>query len=461
VADTPPLPSLSPIAIYSGSFGVRQAERLLWRAGFGPAPGQAADLAARGLRDAVLTLTRPLGAPVLTGPEPTETTGAPLEPQDAYGDDALWWLDRMIRSDQPLVERMTLVWHDWFATSNSGVTSQRKMLDQNQLFRRHALGSFSQLVLDVSVDPAMMVWLNLIDSIKGQPNENYARELMELFTLGANREAYTEQDVRELARAFTGWVNHYDATLGQHTIMLDAQRHDSGVKTVFGHIGNWGWQEACRLCIEHPLHASFFVTKLWSYFIPTPPSESDLKSLEVLYRASGYAVRPIIEAILLHPDFYAGEEMVKPPAVYLAGLLRALRRGIDTTGWVSALAAMQQQLFYPPDVSGWNDSRWLDTSTMRGRWTAVADAIAPLQISSTAAPSYDLTETAALALQRARQFWGDPPLTADTVGVLLNFAETCIPWFAGMTDFHRRFYRAQRQNALRHLVAVSPDAQWS
>ncbi|HKP21456.1 MAG TPA: DUF1800 family protein, partial [Thermoleophilaceae bacterium] len=118
----------SPIAVYSGAFGVRQAERLLWRAGFGPSPGHAQALAAMGLHRAVASLTRPEGPATLTGAAPTDGDGNPLEPADAYGHDHLWWLDRMVRTNQPLVERMTLVWHDWFSTSNDGVGQQSLML---------------------------------------------------------------------------------------------------------------------------------------------------------------------------------------------------------------------------------------------------------------------------------------------------------------------------------------------
>ena len=127
---TPPEPTAefrlaSPIAVYSGPFGVRQAERLLWRAGFGPSPGHAQALAALGLHGAVAALTRPAGAPTLTGAAPLlEDDGEPLAPEDRWGHDHLWWLDRMVRTDQPLVERMTLVWHDWFATSTMGSASR-------------------------------------------------------------------------------------------------------------------------------------------------------------------------------------------------------------------------------------------------------------------------------------------------------------------------------------------------
>src|SRR5205085_9487704 len=124
---------------------------------------------------------------------------------DAWGHDHLWWLDRMVRSDQQLVERMTLIWHDWFATSNDKVGDQKLMLDQNALLRANALGSFKDMLTALTHDPAMLLWLDGIENTRRNPNENYAREVMELFTLGADRGAYTEQDIRELARPFTGW----------------------------------------------------------------------------------------------------------------------------------------------------------------------------------------------------------------------------------------------------------------
>ena len=155
---------------FSGDFGIPQAERLLWRAGFGPRPGDAGKLAAKGLRSAVLSLTRP-GQERLEGPGPT-VEGHPLAPTDAWGHDHLWWLDRMIRSNRQLVERMTLNWHDWFATSNRGVGSQKLMLDQNETLRANALGSFQDLLLALTVDPAMLHWLNGDQNTRLAPNEN-------------------------------------------------------------------------------------------------------------------------------------------------------------------------------------------------------------------------------------------------------------------------------------------------
>src|SRR5262245_24100513 len=174
------------VAEYRGRFTAAHAERLLWRAGFGPRHGEAQALAKLGLDAAVHALTNP-GREQLVGPAPHDDKGRPLAPYDAWGHDHAWWLDRMVRTSRPLVERMALVWHDWFATSNAGVGSQRLMLNQNQLFREHGLGGFHDLLLSVTRDPAMLLWLNGSDNSRFSPNENYAREMMELFTLGAGR----------------------------------------------------------------------------------------------------------------------------------------------------------------------------------------------------------------------------------------------------------------------------------
>ena len=182
--------------------------------------------------DAVHSLLYP-GLEKLVGPKPHDSKGHPLAPADAWGHDHCWWLDRMVRTSRPLVERMALVWHDWFATSNAGVGSQKLMLAQNQLFRNHGLGSFQKLLLDVTKDPAMLLWLNGTQNEKGSPNENYGREMMELFTLGADRGAYTERDVREQARSLTGWRNKLEA--GPRRLRLpprpDAarRRHEDGL----------------------------------------------------------------------------------------------------------------------------------------------------------------------------------------------------------------------------------------
>jgi uncharacterized protein (DUF1800 family) len=405
---------------------------LLWRAGFGARPGEAEALARRGLDAAVHSLTRP-GPMQLVGPEPKDDRGLPLAPADAFGHDHLWWIDRMVRTTTPLVERMALIWHDWFATSNSSVASQRLMLQQNELFRSNALGSFDTLLKAVTTDPAMLIWLSGNQNVKGRANENYARELMELFTLGADRGAYTETDVREQARALTGWR-------GSQAIAFrfDQTQHDTGAKTVFNQTGNYDWQDACRLCLAHPLHPSYFVTRMWSYFVPAPPDQATIDGLVQVYK--GRQIRPVVEAILKHPVFHTGPRMVKPAVVYNAGLLRTISRGVDTAQWWQLDQSAGMRLFYPPDVAGWRNHRPLDTGTYRARWFIAA-------LVQGAAQPADAPSDPTKLLERALGFWGSPTLSAPTRTSLTEFARKQLA--------HHR--AAMVETALRRLVATSPD----
>ncbi len=459
---SPPAPSNAPVPA-AAILSQADANRLLWRAGFGPTPGQAAVLAGQPVQQVVYGLTRPSGPAVLTGPAPVDEAGEPLDPVDAWGQDHCWWLDRMVRSDQQLVERMTYIWHDWFANSNEKVDSQQLMLDQNELFREQCLGNFHDLFGAVTANPAMLVFLDGIYNEAGNSNENYAREMMELFSLGADRGAYTEQDVREMGRALTGFTVEWSSELGLHDFHFEPARHDETDKTVFGQTGNWNWEDAVRLCVGHPLHASFFVTKLWGYFIPSPPDEATLASLEGLYISSGHAIRPVVEAILQHPDLYEGPELVTPPVVYNAGLLRAIGRPLDTTAWTWLDAAAGQQLFYPPNVSGWDFSRWLDTSTAKARWEIASYVTAktyPNPWPADGEPEYDPTEDPATALARALAYWATPPLTAESRECIAAFAESCLDGQV-TAEWEQSPFRALRQNALRMLIATAPDMQVS
>jgi uncharacterized protein (DUF1800 family) len=430
---------MSVVPQYHGPFGKQQAERLLWRAGFGARAGEAEALTKLGMKHAVHALTRP--APyALSGPDPVDEKKRPIAPADAVGHDHLFWLDRMVRTNAPMIERMALVWHDWFATSNLGVASQRLMLNQNEMFRGNALGSFKDILFNVTQDPAMLVWLNGNQNVKGKPNENYGREMLELFTLGANRGAYTETDVRENARALTGWQGNVVNKLPT-AFTFNATRHDTGMKTIFGHTDNYDWQGSCQLCLDHPMHASYFVTKMWSYFIPTTPDSATVQALQTLY--ANRKVLPVVEAILTHPDFYNGPRMVKPPVVLNAGLLRMIGRYIDTSTWWSLSAQAGQQLFYPPDVGGWDDTRWLDTATFRARWFIAA-------VVQGAATPTDTPRDPAQILQRAIQFWGNPTVTPTTQNLLQSFAKAQIKRGAQLGDV---------ETALRRLIASSPDLQ--
>ncbi len=446
---------MATIPRYTGPFRKAEAERLLWRAGFGPRRGQAASLARLGLDGAVRSLTHPPGERWV-GPRPRDDKGRPLAPADAYGHDHLWWLDRMVRTSRPLVERMTLNYHDWFATSNAGVGSQKLMLAQNRLLRRYALGSFQKMLVSITANPAMLVWLSGVDNRKDAPNENYGRELMELFTLGEGN-GYTENDVREQARALTGWTSTWKRGKGQTDFRFDKSRHDPGQKVIFGKQGTFSWHDSVALTLRHPRHASFFVTKLWSYFIPEPPDARTRAGLEHLYTTGGFEVRPVLEAILRHPALYTGPRMVKPPVIYIAGLLRGLGRGVDTSAWVWLSEGAGQRLFYPPNVAGWDDSRWLDTNTFRGRWSIANEALGKFtleQKKGKKAPK--VSRDPETIVQGALALFGNPTIRKETHAELLAFARGSLQ---SATGWKADAYPPLVMNAVRQLLAVSPDLQ--
>jgi uncharacterized protein (DUF1800 family) len=444
----------SPTATLHGRFTERHATRLLWRAGFGPRPGEPRRLAALGLDGAVASLTRPSGRARLVGRAPHAEHGRPLDPINVWGDDHCWWLDRMVRCDQPLVERMTLVWHGWLTSSVAGATA-KLMLAQNQMMRARALGNFHELLVAVTRDPAMLLWLSGVENNKYSPNENYARELMELFTLGADR-GYSQSDVHNQARALTGFTAAWSTSGGPHGFRLEAKLHDDGVKKIFGHRGRFDYRDSCRLCVEHPLHPSFMVSKLWGYFVAEPIPDGVLKALERTYVSSGYEVRPLMEAILRHPLFYEGQTMVTPPVVFCAGMLRALGQTIasDAWGWIGDQTG--QKLFEPPNVAGWDYSHWLDTSRWAGRMVAVNYALQDSTL-DTNAKHYPTDERPDRALARALAHWGDPELSPETIRNLLSFSRRAQRKIRA--DWEQVTFRILRQNALRALIPMSADWQ--
>jgi uncharacterized protein (DUF1800 family) len=442
---------------YSGSFGVKQAERLLWRAGFGPKPGQAAALAKHGPRAAVLSLTRP-SARSLAGPAPTVQSGQAIAPYDVWGHDVLWWLDRMVRSRASLVERMTLTWHDWFATSNDLVDSQRLMIAQNQTQRLLSLSSFPRMLTAMTMDPAMLLFLSGAENSKEAPNENYAREMQELFTLGAGN-GYTERDVREHARALTGWAYRWDSATGRAVdFRFEPARHDAGVKTIYGRRGRFGWRDSVHLVLAHREHPRHLVSKLWSYFCPEPLSARDTRAAERLYVSSGMQIRPILEAMLLHPLIHAGPRMVKPPIVQIAGMLRGIGRYVDTDEWAWESGLVGQTPFYPPNVGGWEAARWLNTGTWLARFNLAARMIGDARAVKPHDPKTKLVVDPKALTAQALAFWGSPTVSAATRRALVSYARSAAI-DAPKASWQREQYATLALSALRALVPASPDYQ--
>jgi uncharacterized protein (DUF1800 family) len=281
-----------------------------------------------------------------------------------------WWLYRMLYSPHPLREKLTLFWHNHFATSNRKVRNAGSMLGQYDLLRRHAQGSFRALLTDMSRDPAMLVWLDTAQSPRRAPNENYARELMELFSLGIHdasrpgRRNYTEQDIREAARAFTGLRLENGRTVFRPT------EHDDGEKSVLGQRGRWQADDIVRICLDQPSAPYFIVRKLFRFLVsetitPTPELLGPLASE---FRRSDYDFGALVERVLRSNLFFsplAYRSRIKSPIDFALGIVRALEGRVGTAALVPALEGLGQRPFYPPSVAGWEGGRaWLNGQTL-------------------------------------------------------------------------------------------------
>ena len=430
--------------------------RVFWRAGFGATPDEARHWASQG-RDATLRwlLDGGSGAPIPQFAAPT-VDGQPIDPVNEWGHNVLWWLDRMISSPRPLVEKLTLFWHDHFATADQDTPL---MLRQNRTLRKHALGRFPKLLRAVTRDEAMQLFLSLPDSQKDAPNENFARELLELFTLG---KGYTERDVRETARALTGFRARWTDS-GFGGTYFDRDEHDRGVKRILDKRGRFDWEDVLVLATRNPRHAPFLVEKLWSFFVSQPLDRATKAGLVKTYRSRKLAVKPVVEQILQHPPLYANldePDMVKSPVVFVAGMLRTTGCSIDVPDWTWVLEGMGQLPFRPPSVAGWEwGAAWLSTNAIRTRFTAVNRLVhdeGPLQVER-GSISAALTPEEALATARAAV--GEPHLSAGSEAVLLRLAAG---FFDGIrpNQAERRAERADMlQRTLRHFLLSGPDNQ--
>jgi hypothetical protein len=275
---------------------------------------------------------------------------------------AAWWLYRMLHTPHPLREKLTLFWHNHFATSLAKVQNARLMLGQYRLLHEHALGSFRKLLHEISFDPAMMIWLDTNLSKKGQPNENYARELMELFSLGIGN--YTEADIREAARAFTG----YDVKGGK--MVFVSRQHDSGTKTVFGKSGAFKGPDIVDLCLEQEACPRFIVRKLYRFLVSEAdePADELIAPLAAQYRESDFDTGKLVETILRSNLFFspaAYRQRVKAPVDYAVGIVRGLEGNVGPQNLATALESLGQVLFAPPSVKGWDGGpTWLNGQTL-------------------------------------------------------------------------------------------------
>jgi hypothetical protein len=274
------------------------------------------------------------------------------------------WIGRMIRTRRPLLEKMVLFWHGLLVSGFPETRVSEHMAIQLDLFRRMAAGNFKELILAISRDPAMLSYLDNNSNRKGRPNENYARELLELFTMGIGN--YTERDIKEAARAFTGW------TVAGNDFVFLRNQHDDEVKTFLGRTGNWDGADIIDIVFEQTATARFLPRRLWEFFAYLGPEEPLVEELAGVFRRGNWEVKPVLRAIFRSEAFYSEKALraqVKSPAQLVVGAVRLTGAEIPELGLARAMDLMGQSLLYPPNVGGWPRGRgWVNTATMLVRY---------------------------------------------------------------------------------------------
>ncbi len=292
---------------------------------------------------------------------------------------AFWWLDRMMRSGHPLEEKMTLFWHGHFATGEEKVRDYRKLKLQLDTLRAGALGSFRDLLTAVAKDPAMLVFLDATYNVKGAPNENFGREVMELFTMGVGN--YTEDDIREAARAFTGWGNE------DMTFRFDETKHDAGQKTFFGKTGIFNGDDILAMILAQDQTAIYIASKIYRFFVREDIPPDFALTLGKLLREGDYGVAPFLATIFLSEDFYADTSVathIMSPTELIVSTYRKL--GLTTLPGVpdpyTVGKTLGQILLYPPTVAGWSEGRaWITPGLLFERGNFAREVMFPDMIS--------------------------------------------------------------------------------
>lgn len=277
-----------------------------------------------------------------------------------------WWVREMLATPSPLTERMTLFWHNHFTSGQDKVQYPQQMALKNMLLRRNALGNFGELLHDVAKDPAMLQYLDGASNRKGKPNENFAREVMELFTLGEGH--YSQRDVSEAARAYTGWSLDPDT----QAYVWRSNQHDEGEKTVLGKTGPFDGDQVLDILLAQPETSTFVTTKLWREFVSDTPDPQSIAPIAARFRASRYDIKVALRGIFLSDAFWEDDHrgvLVKSPAEFVVGTLRAFDIGYENTApFAAQIRTLGENLFYPPNVKGWpGGTTWINSSTLLAR----------------------------------------------------------------------------------------------
>ncbi|MBC7958219.1 MAG: DUF1800 domain-containing protein [Cytophagales bacterium] len=394
------------------------AWHLLTRTGFMPSPSELAPwvgLSSEAAVDRLLAAAQraqPLHpAPAFTR-EAIQTPYGRLANDDARKDArqqartdtialAAWWLQEMRETPTPLAERMTLFWHNHFATSMQKVQQPQGMYFQHQLFRQHALGSFRELLHAVARDPAMLIYLDGAANRAQAPNENFAREVMELFSLGEGQ--YGETDIKEAARAFSGWAVDRESWRAQ----LRPRLHDDGEKTLFGRTARFDADSALDVMLEQPAAARFITTKLWREFVSPTPNAASVERIANQLRSSGWRIDAALRELLLSEQFWAAESraaLIKSPIELAVGTLRQFDIQLDSAlPLVAVTSRLGQSLFYPPNVKGWSGyTDWINSTSLLNRKRFTERLFRALEVGSDGAMDASAAPMVREMIQEAR-----------------------------------------------------------
>ena len=286
-----------------------------------------------------------------------------------------WWANRMLQTSHPVEQKMALMWHGHFATHENKVRDYRKMMQQIDLFERYATGNIRELTIQIAKNPAMLYFLDAQYNVKGAPNENFAREVMELFTMGVGN--YSEMDVREGARAFTGW--YFDNL----TFKVDAAKHDDGVKTFLGRTGHFDGVDAVKIIFEQPITAEYLAGKIYRFLVRDELSSDLRRKLGAVLRSHDYEIKPLLAVILSSRDFYSGASYgghIKGPVEHMVAMMKQL--DVDEFPGVpdfnQSTISMGQHLLNPPSVAGWAGGKaWITPGLLIARGNVARETLIP------------------------------------------------------------------------------------
>ncbi len=452
----------------------RRAAHLLRRAAFGGTAAQIDEFAALSREEAA---DRLLNFETIDNSALDARVAAANYDFIKFNDGIRWWYLRMIHTARPLEERMTLIWHGLLTSQTSKIGGQKfkLMKAQNDLFRSHALGKYDDLLQAVAKDPAMLIYLDTVDSTKDHPNENFARELMELFSLGVGN--YSEGDVRESARAFTGWRITNEAPPAvkpnspglteeekrklreeayrayEPAFLVQPRLHDSGSKTFLGKSGAFGGEEIISIILEQAATGRFITNRLFSEFAHSSPSQQTSDRLLKVWENSGHNIKDVVREILVSDEFYserAYRAIVRSPINFVVNAIRGLEIADELRPNMfsdKTIKGMDQVLFEPPNVAGWpGGATWLSSSTFFARVNFLDQFLMGQRGRAQSLPALANAGSTEALVDRALAIFVDGNVPNTSRQSIIDYAKTVSN-------------EQQRAAAVAYLVLASPEYQ--